>query len=493
MRKSKVKLITLAFTLIILIGGYFLYPQIFKRNDKVAFASIAVLPFENMSISPDQDYLSDGLTEGIINSIARLKGIKVSSRNSSFRFRGKDVDIKEVGEKLNVETVLEGSVSIDGDRIRITAQLINVEDQFHFWSEQYDERLEDIFAIQDQIAVSIADKLAVTLINEPRPKTRTVVSKEAYELYLNGRSHWNARTPNDLKKGIELFEQAIAIDSTYAAAYSGLADCYNALGYGSFVAPHLTFPKGREAALKALQLDPTLSEPHASLGFFNFYYGWDWETAEEEFRTAIALNPNYALAYDWYAYYLTSMERYEEAIIMLKKAIELDPLSDPIHTDLGFSMYYSGNYEEAIEKLKTCVATNPRFGPAHLWLGRAYQEQRKYPQAIHEYKSTLAGNASWPVALAALGHVYGVSGEVDSAQYVLKNMQALSKEKFVTSYGMALVYTGLGKKEQAYEWLNKAYEERSNWLVWLKTDPRFISLRADRQFAEMVSKVGLPQ
>ena len=492
MINSKVKIISYFLVAAVMAGGYFLYPKVFKSTPPVAFTSIAVLPFENMSIKPDQEYFIDGVTEGIINSISQLKGKRVSSRNSSFRFRGNDVNIKEVGEKLNVETVLEGSVSIDGDRIRITAQLINIEDEFHFWSEQYDERLEDIFAIQDQIAMSIADKLAVT-IHAPKLKTQAVVNSEAYQLYLKGRVHWNARTPQDLKKGIEYFEQAVAVDSTYAAAYSGLADCYNILGYGSFIAPHSTFPKAKEAAMKAVQLDSTLSEPHASLGFYYFYYGWDWEKAEEEFRVAIALNPNYSLAYDWFAYYLTAMERYDEAIIMLQKAIELDPLSDPIHTDIGFAMYYGSNYDGAIEKLRSCIITNPRFGPAHLWLGRAYQEQRKYEEAIQEYKTALTINSGWLVPLAALSHVYGISGKTDSAELVLKNMEALAKEKFVTSYGMALGYTGLGKKDHAYECLNKAYEERSNWLVWLKTDPRFISLRGDRQFAEMVSRVGLPQ
>jgi tetratricopeptide (TPR) repeat protein len=245
--------------------------------------------------------------------------------------------------------------------------------------------------------------------------------------------------------------------------------------------------------MKAMQLDSTLAEPHASLGFYNFYYGWDWEAAEQEFRTAIALNPNYALAYDWYAYYLTAMQRYDEAIVILQKAIELDPLSDPIHTDIGFSLYYSGNYEQAVEKLQATLNVNPQFGPAHLWLGRSYQQQKKYTQAIQEYKSTLDASPNWSVALAAIGNVYGVSGEKERAQNVVDALQTLSTKKFVTSYGMALVYMGLEEKEQVYAWLNKAYEERSNWLVWLKTDPRFNSIRSEKQFEELVNKVGLPR
>jgi adenylate cyclase len=480
-----------------LVACYFLYPKIIvplRPKEKIAVASIAVLPFVNMSNDPNQDYLSDGLTDGILNSLAHIEGLKVSARNSSFRFKGLNVDIKEVGKKLDVGTVLEGSVQIDGDRIRITAQLINVEDEFHFWSEQYDEKMDNVFAIQDKIATAIAEKLELTLLAREYDKNikKPKVTK-AFDLYLKGRAHWNVRTPSDLKKGIELFEQAIAIDSSYAAAYSGLADCYNALGYGSHLSPKQTFRKAKVAAMKAWQLDSTLAEPHASLGFFNFYYGWDWEAAEQEFRTSIALNPNYALAYNWYAYYLTAMQRYDEAIAILKKAIELDPLSEPIHSDIGFSIYYSGNYEQAVEKLQACVRTNPRFGPAHLWLGRSYQEQGNYVQAIYEYKAALDLNNDWPVALAALGHVYGVSGDKKNAHHILNTLRRLSAKKFVTAYGMALVYAGLDEKEQAFNWLNKAYEERSNWLVWLKTDPRFNSLRSEGKFAEMVNKVGLPQ
>lgn len=494
--RSKISWLLLVLGVVGIAGvAFFLFPKAQETTPKLAVTSIAVLPFVNMSQDPEQDYLSDGLTDGILNSLAQLEGLKVSARNSSFKFRGMDVDIKEVGKKLDVETVLEGSVQISGDRIRITAQLINVEDEFHFWSEQYDEELDDVFVLQDRIANAIAEKLELTVLNNnpKEPKEKHHVAREAYDLYLKGRAHWNLRTPADLKKGIEFFEQAIAIDSLYSAAYAGLADSYNALGYGSFVAPQETFPKAKAAAMKALQLDPTLAEPHASLGFFYFYHGWDWETAEQEFRQAIALNPNYALAYDWYAYYLTAMQRYDEALVMLGKAAALDPLSDPIHTDVGFSLYYSGNYEGAVQKLQACLQTNPKFGPAHLWLGRSYQQQSKYDQAIQEYNRTLEVAVDWPVALAALGHAYGVSGDQRNAKAMLDKLHELSAKKFVTSYGMALVYAGYGKNEEAFSWLNKAYDERSNWLVWLKTDPRFDMLRSDRRFAEMVSRIGLPQ
>lgn len=453
--------------------------------------SIAVLPFLNMSNDTTQQYFSDGLTEGVLNSLAHLKGLKVCARSSSFQFRRKDVDIKEAGRKLGVRTILEGSFQRQGDSLRITAQLINVEDGFHFWSEQYDESIEDIFSLQDKIASAIAEKLQIgiwqSLTKKPIP------NQVAYDLYLKGRSSWNLRTPPDLRKGIDFFQQAIALDPSYAAAYSGIADCYTALGYGSFMAPKEAFPKALENATKALELDSTLAEPHASLAYYRFYYDWDWAAAEQEFRTAISLNPNYVFGLDWYGYYLTAMKRYDEARVILKKASELDPLSVSISTDMGFSTYYSGEYDQAIKELQATLRINPRFGLAHLWLGRAYQQKNMYKEAIVEYETTLSAIANWPVALAAIGNVYGVSGKKADAQRILDTLRSLAPKKFVTSYGVALVHAGLDEKDQTFLWLNKAFQERSNWLVWLKTDPRWNSIRSDKRFIELVNKVGLPE
>ena len=264
----------------------------------------------------------------------------MSARTSSFQFKKKNFDIKEVGKKLGVRTILEGSVQIDGDRVIITANLVNVKDSVSLWSGKYDENMDNIFALQDKIVNAIAEKLEITLLqNESNTEAKKPTSIEAYQLYLKGRSFWNLRTPPDLKKAIDFFHQAIASDSSFAPAYAGLADCYNALGYGSFLAPAEAFPKAFEAATKADALDSTLAESHASLGFYKFYYGWDWAAAEQEYRTAIAFNPNYELAYDWYGYYLTAMERYDEAKVILEKAKELDPLSAPIAYRYGLQYF----------------------------------------------------------------------------------------------------------------------------------------------------------
>jgi adenylate cyclase len=482
----------------VLIAGYFVLSnhreKATKNNNRIKEdQSIAVLPFDNMNGSPDQAYFSDGLTEGILNSIAHLKGLKVCARTSSFKFRGKKIAIKDIGKQLGVSTVLEGSVQRQNDRVRITVQLINVEDEFHFWSEQYDEKIDDIFALQDKIAVAIADKLEITLHDQKPAAKKTIINKDAYDLYLKGRYSWNLRTPPELKKGIDLFQQAIKIDPSYAVAYSGIADCYTALGYGSFLAPKEAFPKALEAATKALQLDSTLAEPHASLGYYRFYFDWDWAVAEQEFRAAISLNPNYEIAYDWYGVYLTAMKRYEEARTILKKAAELDPLSVPINTDIGFSLFYSGDNDAAIEKLNVSLAMNPNFGLAHLWLGRVYQEKKMFNQSIAEYKRVLQIAMQWPVAFAALGNVYGLSGDKKGAKNILDTLNLLSAKRFVTSYGVALVYAALNEKDQAFQWLNKAYDERSHWLVWLRSDPRWINIRSDKRFAALVNNVGLPE
>ena len=282
-----------------------------------------------------------------------MKGLKVCASSSSFQLQGKGIDLKQVGIRLGVQTVLEGSFQLAGNRVRITVQLINAKDGFHFWSEQYDENIDDVFALQDKIAQAVARKLEISFSENEDPVAvkKSSISKIPYQLYLQGRSYWNLGTPQNLTKAIDFFEPAIQLDTLFAQAYSGVADCYTALGYGSFLAPKDAFPKALTAATKALALQPSLAEPHASLGFYKFYFEWDWAAAEQEFRIAISLNPNYEIAYDYNGYYLTAMKRYDEAKVILQKAAALDPLSVHISTDMGFSFYYSGDYGLATAKL----------------------------------------------------------------------------------------------------------------------------------------------
>jgi adenylate cyclase len=491
-------IISAAIVLTVVVAGFFLVQKFKNRDSKntdtVAGKSIAVLPFVNLGNEPDQEYFSDGLAEGILYSLAQVKGLKVCASSSSFQLQGKGIDIKQAGIRLGVQTVLEGSFQLAGNRVRITVQLINAKDGFHFWSEQYDENIDDVFALQDKIAQAVARKLEISFSEneDPVAAKKSSISKIPYQLYLQGRSYWNLGTPQNLTKAIDFFERAIQLDTLFAQAYSGVADCYTALGYGSFLAPKDAFPKALTAATKALALQPTLAEPHASLGFYKFYFEWDWAAAEQEFRIAISLNPNYEIAYDYYGYYLTAMKRYDEAKVILQKAAALDPLSVHISTDMGFSFYYSGDYDLATKKLQSTLLMDPKYMLAHLWLGRTYQAKKIYPEAINEYKTALAAAVNWPVALAAIGNVYGISGDKQAAQRVLDTLSALSARKYVTSYGVALVYAGLDQKDQAFSSLNKAFEERSNWLVWLKTDPRLASLRLDKRYAQLVNNIGLP-
>ena len=496
-RSSKfiyVILIILAFVTV----GYILFPRLrswaieqsrISRIDQ----SIAVLPFKNLG-NDSLKYFTNGLTEDIRNSLSRLPGLKVSAAGSSFKFDSSVVNLKEVAAKLQVGLILTGTVLLEGNRVKITAQLLNAKDSFRFWSETYNEPIENIFSIQNKIANATAGKLERTLLANDRQiiVKRPTERMDAYEFYLKGRESWNKRTPPELKKGIDYFNHAIAIDSLYAGAHAGLADCYTALGYGSFMAPEKTFPEAFKAARRALELDSTSAEAHATLGYYNFYYQWDWAAAEQEFRSAIALDSNYALGYDWYAYYLTAMKRYDEATIMLRKAYSLDPFSVAITTDMGFSAYYGGHYETATRELKTAVQMNSRFAMAQIWLGRTYEVQKDYLNAIVQYRKTLVALPNWPVAFAAIGHVYGEMGEKESARRILDTLTALSSKQFVTSYGVALVYTGMQEKDKAFEWLEKAYTEKSNWLVWLKSDPRWNSLRSDQRFKDLANRVLLP-
>lgn len=484
-----------------LVLAYFIFGIRKKTPTSVALhadatQSIAVLPFVNTDKDPGQDYLSTGLSGGIIDELAQIKGLKVTALASASKFQKMNVSLWEINSKLAVNTVLEGRYERQRDRIRIGVQLINAKAHLPIWSETYDEKLDNIVILLDRIARTVATKLQVlSLTTELSSSTsRRPPSSAEYELYQNGRSQWYVRTAPALLKGIDFFQAAIASYPEYAEAYAGLADCYTALGYASLLAPREAFPKAIEAAKRALQLDSTLAEPHASLGFCRFYYNWDWAEAEQEFRAALALNPNSELAYDWYGYYLTAMERYDDAITVLRKAAELDPLSASIQTDIGFSYYYGANYDNAMKELQASLQMNPGLNLTHLWLSRTHLATRRYEEAIQACKTALEITPDWPVGLAQLGYTYGVAGQEREAEEILNRMKSLSSRKFVTSYGMALLYATLNQNDQAFLMLDKAYEERSNWLVWLTTDPRWNSaFRADKRFSELVDRVGLPQ
>jgi len=339
--------------------------------------------------------------------------------------------------------------------------------------------------------IETAAKRGYRFVAETAEMSVGTESPEAYQLYIKGRYQWNQRSEAGLKKATEYFARAIETDPDYARAYSGLADSYTTLGYLSHLAPRDVFPKANQAATRALQLDATLTEPHTSLAYVRLYYDWDWTEAETAFRRAITLNPNYTTAHHWYAVYLTAMGRFEQALAAIGRAQGLEPTSLIVNTDLGFVLYYSRQYEAAIKQLQMVIEMNPEFPLAHFWLGRAYQEKRMYEDAIAEFQRTESVLHGWPVVMAATGYVQGVSGRRDEALETLGKLKRLAKERYVTPYGVALVHAGLGEKDQALVWLDRALEDRSHWLVWLKLDPRLDTLRSDHRFRSLLLAVGL--
>jgi tetratricopeptide (TPR) repeat protein len=392
---------------------------------------------------------------------------------------------------LNVDALVEGAAMRSGGQVRITAQLIEAATDAHLWAESYHRELRDILVLQRDIAYAIARQIQSNLAPRRKSVATHRVNPSAYLAYQKGRFLWNQRSDASLQKGIELFHKAIDNDPLYSAAYSGLADCFTALGYASSLAPEQTFPTAKAMALRALELDPSLAEPHTSLGYAKLYYDWDWKGAEREFREAIALNRSYVTAHHWYSVYLTAMGRELAARSEIEKAQELNPLSLAINTDVGFELYYSGHYDQAIEQLQFVLDLDPRFPLANLWIGRAYQQKQSYDLALDRFKQAANALPEWPVALAAIGNVLGESGRRREAQKILSELAALSKRKYVTSYGMALVYAGLGDKVHAFKSLGEAVEERSHWLVWLKLDPRWKAVSSDARFKTVLKRVGL--
>jgi len=465
-----------------------------KPRITTSFHSIAVLPFENLSGDPSQEYFADGITDALITQLAKLRGLRVISRTSIMQYKTLRKPLLDIARDLSVDAVVEGSVSRSGNRVRVTAQLIDAHADRHLWAEEYDRDLREVLSLQSELARDIAEKVRANISSEEQllmARTGTV-EPAAYESYLRGRSFWNQRTPAGLKQSIIHFQHAIELDPGYAEAYSGLADAYTALGYTSYWAPKDSFPKAREFADKALRIDSSLAEARTSLAYVKLYYDWDWKGAEEEFQQAITVNPNYATAHHWYSVLLTARGRHEEASSEIGRAQELDPLSVPINTDIGFELYYARRYEEAISHLRSVLQTSPKFPLAHLWLGRVYEQKGMYPEAIAEFEQAGTALNDWPVIIAAAGHTYGRWGHRSDATAALNRLNELTKEEYVTPYGMALIFAGLNDKELAIHWLQKAYEDRSHWLVWLNLDPRFDNVRSDPRFADLLRRMHFP-
>jgi len=456
---------------------------------------LAVLPFVNGSADPNTEYLSDGITESLINSLSRLPNLKVMSRDSAFRYKGKDTDAQTLARELGVRTVLKGRVTQLGGNLAISAELIDATDNSHIWGQQYSRKPADIFALQEKIAKEITKALRLRLTGQEEKslaKTYTT-NPEAYRGYLQGRYWSNKRTEDGFNKGIECFQQAIAKDPTYALAYCGLADCYSMHANYGFLPPKIGYSKANDAALKALELDDTLSEVHVSLGFIKSDYTWDWSGAEKEFQRAIALNPNYATAHQWYGYALWRTGKFEESIAEHRRALELDPLSLPVNRNLGLAYYLARQYDLAIEQLRKTREMDPGFVLTREYISLAYLEKGMYKEAmaICEEAAAPVFSAS-PYAISALGYVYAVCGKNAEAQEVCDRLILLSEQKYISPRFIASIYAGLGEKDQALESLSAAYEDRSLQIgAGIVADHTYDSLRGEPRFQDLLRRMGL--
>ncbi len=464
------------------------------RRSRKVIDSLAVLPFENASADPDTEYFSDGITESLINSLSHLPRLTVMSRNSVFRYKGRDVDAQTAGRELKVQAVLMGRVVQRGDNLSISAELVDVRNNSHLWGDQYNRRLAEILAIQEDITTDISDKLRLRLSDEEKTRLtkRYTENTEAYQLYLKGRYHWNKLTKEGYERGIAYFQEALEKDPNYALAYAGLADSYLLLGFViGAISPSEAAAKGRAAATKALEFDDTLAEPHAALGYASLYYDLDFLTAEKEYKRALVLNPNYATAHQYYSWYLGARMRLDESMAEIKRAQDLDPLSLFISANVGSIFCWRRQYDQAIKELKNTLAMDPNFTLAHLFLGWAYEQRGMFDQAIAELEKVTGLFAGRWSGSAALGHAYAVAGRRAEALKVLKRLEEESKRREVSKAEIALIYAGLGEKERAFAWLEKAYQDRDSWLVYMKADPRFDPLRSDPRFQDLVRRVGL--
>jgi len=456
--------------------------------------SLAVLPFVNASADPNTEYLSDGITESLINSLSQLPHLKVMSRDSAFMYKGKDTDARTVGQALGVRAVFKGRVMQRGDDLEISAELVDARDNSHIWGQQYSRKSSDIFALQGELAKEMTSMLRMRLTgeDEKRMAKSYTVNPEAYQAYLKGRYWWNKRTEEGLNKGIEYFRQAIEKDPTYAVAYAGLADCYSSLAEYNIVLPKEAFPRANEAALKALEIDDTLAEAHTSLAKIKTVYDWDRSGADREFRRAIELNPSYATAHQWYGEALGQMGRLNEAVAQYKRALELDPLSLVINRNMGFIFIAEREYDQAIEQERKTLEIEPNFGGARYLLGQAYILKSLYKEAIAEAEKDVLISPRSVDALSWLGYTYAVAGRRAEALKVLDKLTQLSKQMHVPPSYMAAIHVGLVEKDKAFEWLEKGYEERSIGLGFgINPDPIWDPLRSDPRFADLLRRMNL--
>jgi len=459
-------------------------------------SSLVVLPLENLSGDKEQDYFADGMTDDLIANLAKIHSLRVISRSTAMAYKGTHKPLPQIASELSVDAVVEGTVMRVGNRVRITAELVQVSTDQHLWADTYESPIGDVLALQNRVSSAIVDEIRINLSKEDKERLaqKPSVSPEAYEDYLKGRYYWNKRSGDGFEKAIGYFEEATRRDPQYALAYAGLADCYGIIGatiYGSV--PSLeAAPKAKAAAIRALEIDPTLAEAETSLATAKFNYDWDWAGAAEGFKKAMQLDPTYATAYQRYSLYLSAMGKFDDSFEQIRKARELEPLSISINASFGWRLYLAREYDRSIAQLRDTLEMDPAYEWAHLTLGQAYEEKGQFGLAIEELQKAVELSHSSPLTISALAHAEALSGNHAAANKLLTQLETLSKKQYVSPFYVAIVYLGLGKNEVAMNWLEKAYNDRSNGLVFLKVEPELDPLRANPRFMTLQNRLNFP-
>ncbi|HWN11172.1 MAG TPA: tetratricopeptide repeat protein [Pyrinomonadaceae bacterium] len=494
---SQRRFLAFAVGAVLIIGGGLLAFVLLRPAPQESLStmrSIAVLPLKNVPDDSNYEYLSDGITESLITALSQIEGLKVISHGSVSRFKRRDADPKEVGRQLGVASILEGSVRRDGERVQVTVRLVRTEDGSVLWAgETYERSISDLSTLQDEITSQLAHRLQAKLLGGEHPTaSRHSRDPEAYHLYLKGRFFWNKRTQEGIAKSIQFFNEAIARDQKYAVAYAGLAEAYVLQSLWGSTPSRESNLKAREAAEKAMVLDVTLSEPHVALALIKEQYDWDWIGAEREFKQALKLNPNYATAHQWYGEFLVFMGRTEESVKALRRAKELDPLSPIINTQVGYPYYCARQYDEAIVEFKKALELEPNFAPALNYLARSYQSKGMDNEAMAIFHKAVEHSGGSPVMKARLGWAHARTGNTAEARRILRELEQEARTGYVPACLIAALHVGLGDNEQAFAWLDKAFQERDVLLLTLNIESHLDPLRSDRRFQDLVRRVGLP-
>jgi TolB-like protein/Tfp pilus assembly protein PilF len=455
--------------------------------------SIAVLPLENLSRDPEQDYFADGMTEALITSLAKISSLRVISRTTIMHYRGVRRPLPEIARELGVQVIVEGTVLRSGEKVRISVQLIETSSDTHLWAESYERDLRDILRLQSEISRAVAQEIQAKLTpaEQERLARSRSVSPEAYELYLRGRHHWNMRIAQGFTKGAEYFLKAISVDPSYAAAYAGLADCAGSSGFWGFTSPAEGCGKAKAAAIKSLEIEET-AEAHTSLGWALIHYDFDFVQAEQHFQRAIELNPGYVTAHQWYAHCLGYSYRLDRSLERVKLALDIDPLSLNVNTTYVGVLWFQRNFDYAIDQCKRALELSPNFAILRWLLANLFQAKGMHAEALAERRWAVEASGGAPLFLAELGDSYAAAGNRNEALRMLDRLRELSKTSYVMAYWIALIHASLGEKDQAFHWLEMSYQERSPTLSFLKIDPRLDALRSDPRFDNHLLRLNLP-